>query len=49
MNKRKSVGERTEQCGTPLFIVLAVEQSPSTTAEMERPERKLEMKEQSEG
>ncbi len=45
MNKRKRVGESTEPCGTPLFIVLGVEQSPSTTAEMERSERKLEMKE----
>ncbi len=44
MNKRKRVGERTEPCGTPLFIVLGAAQLPSTTAEMERPERKLEMK-----
>ncbi len=49
MNKRKRVGERTEPCGTPLFIVIGVEQLPSSTAEMERSERKLEMKEQREG
>ncbi len=49
MNKRKSVGDRTEPFGTPLFIVLGVEQWPSTTAEMERPERKFEMKVQNEG
>ncbi len=33
MKKRKSVGERTEPCGTPLFIVIGVELWPSTTAE----------------
>ncbi len=49
MNKRKRVGESTEPCRTPIFIVLGVEQWPSTTAEMERSERKLEMKEQREG
>ncbi len=49
MNKRKSVDDRTEPCGTTLFIVLDVEQWPSTTAEMERPERKLEIKVQTEG
>ncbi len=27
MSKRKRVGESTEPCGTPLFIVLGVEQS----------------------
>ncbi len=49
MNKRKRVGERTEPCGTPLFIVIGVEQWPSTTAEMDRSDRKLEMKELREG
>ncbi len=49
MNKRKRMGDRTEPCGTPLLIGLGEEQSPSTTAEIERPERKLEVKEQSEG
>ncbi len=49
MNKRKSVSDRTESCGTPLLIGLGEEQLPSTTAEIERPERKLEIKEQREG
>ncbi len=49
MNKRKRVGETTEACETPLFIVIGVEQWPSTTAELERSERKLEMKVQREG
>ncbi len=49
MHKMKSVGDKTEPCGTPVFIVLGVEQWPSTTAEMERPEVNLEMKVQSEG
>ncbi len=49
MNKRKSVGDSTEHCGIPLFIYLGVEQWPSTAAEMERPERKLHIKVQSEG
>ncbi len=49
MNKRKRVGDRTEPCGTPLLIGLREEQSPSTTAEIERSERKLEIKEQREG
>ncbi len=49
MNKRKRVSGSTEPCGTPLFIGIGVEQWPSTTAEMERPERKLEIKVQSEG
>ncbi len=48
MNKRKRVGESTEQYGTQLFIVIGVKQWPSTTAEMEQLERKLEMKERRE-
>ena len=42
------VGDRTEPCGTPLLIGLGEEQWPSTTAAIERSERKLEMKQQSE-
>ncbi len=49
MNNRKRVGDRTDPCGTPLFIGLGLEYWPSTTAEIERPERKLEMKVQREG
>ncbi len=49
MNNRKRVGDRIEPCGTPLLIGLGEEQVPSTTAETERPERKLEIKEQREG
>ncbi len=49
MNTRKRVGESTDPCGTPLFIVFGVEQWPSTTKEMERSERKLEMKVEREG
>ncbi len=43
------MGDRTEPGGTPLLIGLGEEQLPSTTAEIERPERKLEIKEQREG
>ncbi len=49
MNNRRRVGDRTEPWGTRLLIGLGVEQSPSTTAAIERPERKLERKEQREG
>ncbi len=49
MNKRKRVGDRTECCGSPLLIGLGEEESPSTKAEIDRPERKLEIKEQREG
>ncbi len=49
MNNKKRVGDRTDPCGTPLFIGLGLEQWPSTTAEIERPERKLKMKVQREG
>ena len=49
MKRRKRVGDRTEPCGTPLLIDLEEEQWPSTTAAIERPERKLEMKAQMEG
>ncbi len=49
MNKRKRVGDRTEPCGTPRLIGLEEEQLPSTTAEIKRPGRKLEIKEQREG
>ncbi len=48
MNIRKRMGDSTEPCGTPLFIVLHVEQCPSTTAAMDRSERKLEMRVQGE-
>ncbi len=49
MNSRKRVGDRTESRGTPLLIGIREEQLPSTTAEIVRPERKLEIKEQREG
>ncbi len=49
MNKRKRVGESTEPCENPIFIVLGVEQWPSTTAEMDRSERKQEVKIHKEG
>ncbi len=49
MNKRKRQGERTEPCGTPLLTDLGEEQWLSTTAEMERSERKLDIKVQREG
>ena len=49
MKIRKRVGDRTEPWGTPLLIALEEEQWPSTTAAIERPERKLEMKVQREG
>ncbi len=48
MNKRKRVGERTEPCGTPLFI-LGEEQWSSTTSKTERSEWRLEIKVQREG
>ncbi len=44
MNNRKRVGDRTDPCGTPVFIGLILEHWPSTTAEIERTERKLELK-----
>ena len=49
MNNRKRVGDRTEPCGTPLLISLEKEQWPSTTAAIERSERKLKMKEMRKG
>ncbi len=49
MNNRKRVEDRTEPCGTPVLIGLGEEQRLSTTAEIERSERKLEKKEQREG
>ncbi len=49
MNSRKRVGDRTEPCGTPVLIGLGEEQCASTTVEIDRPERKLEKKEQREG
>ncbi len=44
MSKRKSVRESTKPFGAPLFIGLGVELWTSTTAEIKRPEKKLEMK-----
>lgn len=44
MNKTMRVGDRTEPCATPMLTVLGVEQSTSTTAEMDRSERRLEMR-----
>ncbi len=41
--------DRAELCGTLLLIGLGEEQLPSTIVEIERPERKLEIKEQREG
>ena len=49
MKMRKRVGDGTEPWGTPLLIALEVEQWPSTTAAIEQPERKLEMRVQREG
>ena len=46
---RKRVGDKTEPCGIPLLIGLEEEQWPSTTAAIERSERKLEMKKQRKG
>ena len=40
--------DRTEPCGIPLLIGLRIEQWPSTTAAIERSEKKFEMKEQRE-
>ena len=48
MNNRKKVGDRIEPWGIPLLIILR-EQWPSTTAAIERYERKREMKVQREG
>src|ERR1700755_1514801 len=42
MESRKSVGDRTDPRGTPLFIDVKEERWPSTTAAIERPERKSE-------
>ncbi len=48
-NNRKRVGDRTEPCGTPMFIGIGSVQLPSTAAVIDRPERKLEIKVQREG
>ena len=42
MISRKCVGVRTEPRGSPLVIDLKEERWPSTTAAVERPEKKLE-------
>src|SRR6201990_3650267 len=42
MESRKSVGDRTDPRGTPLFIDLKEGRWPSTRAAIERPERKSE-------
>ena len=39
MKSRKRVGDRTAPWGTPLLIGNGSERLPSTTAEIERPER----------
>jgi len=44
VNNRKRVGDRTDPCGTPLFIGLGDEQSPSTTSAIDRSERNLEIR-----
>ena len=49
MKRRKSVGERTEPWGTPLDIGKAFDVAPSTTTEMERSDKKLEIRLQREG
>ena len=49
MKTRKRVGDSTDPCGTLLLIALGEEQWPSTTAAIERLERKSEIKEQREG
>lgn len=49
MNNREKVGNRTEPFGTSLFISLGVKQLPPTTAKIDRPESKLEIKLQREG
>ncbi len=48
MNNRKRLGERTEPCRSPLLQGLGEEQCPPTTAEIERPERKLEVEDERE-
>ncbi len=40
MNKRKRIGDRTDPCGTLLFIGVGEKQLPATTAEIERLEKK---------
>ena len=49
MKRRKSVGERTELCGTPLKTGKGTEVAPSTTTDIKRSVRKLLMREQREG
>ena len=49
MNMRKSVGDKTQPCGTPLLIDRGGETDPSTTTDKDLSERKLSKREQIEG
>lgn len=48
MSNKERAGDGTKPCGTPLLICLE-EQSVSTTAVINHPERKIEMKLKREG
>src|SRR5678815_5395059 len=49
MKSRNKVGDRTEPCGTPQLTGREEEVAPSTNADMERSERKLDKSKQREG
>ena len=49
IKSKNRVGDKTEPCGTPLLTGKEEEVAPSTTAEMERLERKLDTSKQREG
>src|SRR5678815_6061606 len=49
MKSRNKAGDRTEPCGTPQLTGKEEEVAPSTSADMERPERKLDKSKQREG
>src|SRR5678816_994559 len=49
MKSRNKVGDRTEPCGTPQLTGKEEEAAPSTSADIERSERKLDMSKQREG
>ena len=44
MKSRKRTGERTEPCGTPLDTLKVEEVAPSTTTDIKRSDRKLEIR-----
>ena len=44
MKRRKRIGERTEPCGTPLDTPKVADVAPSTTIDIKRSDKKLEIR-----